>query len=549
VGLAIRLPTWRNRLRPERRLLSYVPDSRAAAARWKRRVSWVAMIVAAFFYGIFYAFLPSSFIPPLAVPLLVLAAAVIWALPNKDWIPMRTLRWLFAGVAIALIAWPNYLAIALPGLPWITLSRLVIFPLTALFLVSLSASPTLRQELKAVVGANRMAVRLLLLFVGLMFISIAFSKNPVDSFEKFVIDQIYWTAMFLIACCVFRDGSFIVRWSWVLTGLAVLVSVIAMWEWRLGRLPWVGHIPSFLHIDDNYVSMTLVGQYRPGSNIRRLQSTFGESLGLAQYLALTSPLFMHFAIQAPKFWMRALALALIPFIFFTIVMTGARLGMVGFLLAMLLYTGAWAFRRWQSDRQSILGPAIIVTYPALAFLAVAATFVSHRLHMMVWGGGNSQSSTDARIAQFNLGWPKVMTHPLGHGVNQGGGALGFTNPDGVLTIDSYALKLGLDYGPLGLVLFYTFFGLVILRCLPTALRPHKPETALLLPFSISLSVFLVLKSVYSSEAVHAIPFMITGCMCAVLARANADASATSLRTGVRANSRSVASGPAEALPA
>ncbi len=329
--------------------------------------------------------------------------------------------------------------------------------------------------------------------------------------------------MFFIACYLFRNPSLTVKWCGLLIGLAACVSLIAMWEWRLGRLPWIGHIPSFLHVDVDSVARSLAGQRRPGSNVLRLQSTFGESLGLAEYLALISPLLMHFAVQARKLWMRAIALLLISFIFFTIMMTGARLGMMGFLIALILYTGAWALRRWKTDRQSILAPATLLAYPALASLLVAATFFSHRLHAMVWGTGNTQSSTDARIAQFHMGWPKVFQAPLGHGVAQSGAVLGYANAKGVVTIDTYTLLLALDYGPLGLIAFYLFFATAIVAGAKIGLQSRKPESALLLPLSISLIVFLVVKTVYSSEATHAVPFMMMGAMCALIARHRADA--------------------------
>jgi len=507
---------------PQPRLLSYVQDKGATAARWRRRLAWAMLIVWAFFYGMLFAFLPPAFIPPLSVPLLLLAMLVVWALPTKDWVPLRTVRGLFLSVVTALIIWPNYLAVDLPGLPWITLTRLFIFPLTAIFLVSMSVSPTVREQLKEVIAANRTTVRLLLIFVVIMFISIGFSRSPVDSFEKFVIDQFYWTAMFFIACFLFRSPSLTTRWCGLLVALAVCVSLIAMWEWRLGRLPWVGHIPSFLHVADDSVMRSLAGQRRPGSSVLRLQSTFGESLGLAEYLALTSPLLMHFAVKARKLWLRLLAMMLIPFIFFTIMMTGARLGMMGFLVALILYTGAWALRRWKTDRQSILAPATLLAYPAFAGLLVAATFLSHRLHAMVWGTGNTQSSTDARIAQFHMGWPKVFQAPLGHGVAQSGDALGYANAQGVVTIDTYTLLLALDYGPLGLIVFYSFFATAIVPGAKIGLQSRNAESALLLPLSISLIVFLVVKTVYSSEATHAVPFMMMGAMCALIARHRAD---------------------------
>ena len=73
------------------------------------------------------------------LPLAALGLLVIWTLPEVRWAPTRTLRWAFYASFIGLICWPNYLAISLPGLPWITVIRLTT-PAT-LTLLRIGASP------------------------------------------------------------------------------------------------------------------------------------------------------------------------------------------------------------------------------------------------------------------------------------------------------------------------------------------------------------------------------------------------------------------------
>src|SRR3546814_11031678 len=82
---------------------------------------------------------------PFLVPVIALGLLVIWALPETDWAPTKTLAWLLIAFLIALPLWPNYLAIALPGMPWITLLRIIGSPIILLLLISLSVPAEFRR--------------------------------------------------------------------------------------------------------------------------------------------------------------------------------------------------------------------------------------------------------------------------------------------------------------------------------------------------------------------------------------------------------------------
>jgi len=426
------------------------------------------------------------------------------------------MRSLFISFVVALVAWPNYLAISLPGLPWITLSRLFVFPLVTIFLGYMSVSKTVRDDTRAVISDNIIIIRLLLAFVIIQLISIPFSGDPFDSFQKFLIDQVYWTAIFFLSCYLFRDPRFITRCAWILVALAVWLSLVGAWEWRLGRVPWAGHIPSFLQINDDAVLRTLAGTTRSGAVAHRVEATFAVSLGLGEYLALVTPLIIHFSLEGTSRFPRWSAALILPLVLFTTINSGARIGTVGFCASVILYGGLWAVRRWRIDRRSILGPAMTLGYPAIAAALLSITFISGRLRQIVWGGHNTDPSNQARIDQFHMGWPKVLSAPLGHGVGRGAQVLGYYNGDGVLTIDTYILRLALEYGMIGLFVYYLFFFSAVARGIPGALRATDESRKLLMPLSVSILVFLLGKSVYSSEYAHPIPFMMVGAICALL---------------------------------
>jgi O-antigen ligase len=151
---------------------------------------------------------------------------------------------------------------------------------------------------------------------------------------------------------------------------------------------------------------------------------------------------------------------------------------------------------------------------------VAATFFVGRLRARVWGTGAQQASTDSRIDQWNMAIPKIIKNPIGYGWARGARTLGFTNGDGVLTIDSYYLNILLEVGILGFILYYGMFGRAIWTGAKTVVQsPQSREIDLLIPLSVSLAGFIVVKSVFSQEANHPLVFMMLAAVVALAYRA------------------------------
>lgn len=482
---------------------------------WRR--SGIAILtLCGFAYGFLFTLLPLSFIPMLLIPIGLMILLTVWALPGAKTAPTRYLYPLFIAFYVSLIAWPNYLAISLPGLPWITLIRIFGFPLAFVTLICVSVSSDFRRQLKEVLAAAPLIWKFLIVFVLIQVISIFFSGKPFESLEKGVIAQIYWTSIFFVACFVFQVPSRVRNWAILMCVLALFVSAIGFYEWRLQRVPWAGRIPSFLQIQDENVMRILAGAKRAATGLYRVQSTFTTSLGLAEYLALSIPFFIHFAVAGDRLYLRVAALISIPFIFMTIINTNARLGAVGFFLSFLLYLGIWAIRRWATVKNSVIGPALTLAFPAILTAFFIATLFVGRLHRMVWGGGEHQFSTEARLTQVDNGIPLIFQRPFGYGVGRGADVLGFTNGEGTLTIDSYYLSVGLEYGVPGFIAYFGMFIVAAYYGFRSVLKSDSEERAYLMPFVISLVVFLVIKSIFSQESNHPLVFMMLGIICAIL---------------------------------
>lgn len=474
-------------------------------------------------YGFLYALLPPAFLTFLMIPLVVLIMIVIWLLPERDTAPTAAIHWLFFAFWMGMILWPNYLAIALPGLPWISVRRLFGGPLLLLLLISVSTSAKFRSDLTASLQSVPLLWKLMAAFVIVQLLSLAFADSKATGFARALSMQMVWTSIFFVSAYVFLTPGRIVRWAWIMCGMAVVVSLIALLEAQQGHVLWVDHIPSFLKVEDESVAMTLAGKYRLGQTYRSV-STFATTLALAEFLALTCPFLIHIAMikRKPAFWVLFVAVDIL--IIAGILASQSRLGMVGFVVGHAAYGLLWAVRKWRTDRVSLFGPALTLAYPALMAVTAAAILAFGRLRTVTIGNGQHAPSNMAREMQVEMAGPVFLKSPLfGHGPNQGASALGYTNPSGTLTIDSYILSILLDYGIVGFLVYYGMILVGIRKAVSLSARAKDDELGYALPVAVALMVFVVSKLVLSQEENHPIMFMLLGMVLALSYRTSREA--------------------------
>lgn len=492
-------------------------------SRLQRRIEAAALLPLGFFcvvFGFFYALTTPYLITLFIAPLAVMALLAVWALPDLKQAPTRTMGRLFFAFFICLFTWPIYLAIALPGLPWITLLRLTGIPMALLLMVSVSTSPPFRRDLAAVLNTAPPVWKMLAGFVAIQFLTIALSSNPPDSVQKFIVAQTNWTAVFLVACYVFMRPGRIERYIYVLWGMAMFICALGLWEASIQRVIWAGHVPDFLKIAD--AENLLQGDIRTASGKYRVKTIFTTSLGMAEFLALTTPFLLHLMATERKMIVRVAAGLSLPIVFNAISSTDSRLGMVGMLVAVVLYVLFWGVSLWRRRDAGLLGPAVVFAYPVFFTAFVGATFFVRRLEIMVWGGQATQGSNDARTRQIEMGIPKILQNPIGYGAGQGGETLGF-HVGSFLTIDNYYLMIILEYGVIGFILYFGLILYMVWLAVRTVIFEKKitdREGEYIIPLAISLMVYFVVKSVFSQQDNHPLIYIMMGMMMAILYRAN-----------------------------
>lgn len=497
----------------------YIADDRPRA-RALRAALMIGFCLMLPIYGFYYALTTPWMLVQFLMPLGVLMVICIWALPDGKAAPTRAMERLFFAFVIC-IAWPNYLAIAPPGLPWITLLRLTGFPMVLCLLISISVSADFRGQLREVMRASPLLWRGVTIFAVLMLLSVGLSKDPMFSLQKLIVGQVNWIGIFFISMFIFRKPGRPQAWMYAQWILVLTIAVIALYEARVQHVVWASHLPPFLKINDPIIEKLLTGAMRRATDEYRVKATFTTPLGLAEYMALCLPFILHLMFGPYRFLVRLAAVPTFFIAFTVIIVTGSRLGMVGALIGMLLYTLIWAYLRWRTKRLGIIAPALLVAYPAIAGLVLVASLFVTRLRRMVWGGGATAASDATRALQVEQGIPKIFKNPFGYGIGQGAEVVGVRGGGGVLTLDNYYIMVAIEYGILGFIVYYgTIVVAIVYSAKTMAKLPKDREVSLLIPLAISLTSFFVIKWVFSQQENHPIIFAMLGMIAALVYRAN-----------------------------
>ncbi|HLZ75558.1 O-antigen ligase family protein [Phenylobacterium sp.] len=484
------------------------------------RIAIVLLGIACVLYGFGYALTTPFLLKQFLAPLLPLACLTIWALPESATKPTRAVEDLFWAFYLGAMLWPGYLSVALPGLPWFSALRLLGLPMAIAMLVRLSTSTPFREQVVGTVRTIPYLGTFMAAFSAIQVFSVAVSDQPVTSLDSVIDNLIGWTAVFFVACYMFRRPGAAERWIAAFCICAVGLCFMGIWERRLEHVPWGTHVPSFFATGDDAVQRALTGTRRLGIGDYRVEGVESTSLGMAEFLALATPFLLHYIGGPFRTPIKIAAVLALPLVFVVILSTQARLGMVGFFLSVLLYLVVWGVNRWKSAKGSLLGPAIVLAYPAFFLAFVAASFTVQRLKTIVWGNGETAASNEGRMEQMQKGIPMIFKRPWGYGAGRGAEKLGYMTPGGTLTIDNYFLLVALDWGILGFIVYYGMILMVTWNAARYgwARTLRNREHSYLVPAGIALAEFFVIKSIFSQTHNHALTFMIMGMVAALIFR-------------------------------
>lgn len=487
-------------------------------SRGRQAFVLAAQLLAAAVYGVAAVFLPIEMIFVLAVPIVICLLVVLWIMPDRAVFPITAIEKSYRILLIFMVIWPTYLAVALPGLPWLTPTRIMLFVVTILFCYSLATSAQLRGYLLAVAMQVRLFWIGFLMWQASMLLSLPLSAHPATSVKMLIDRQLGYTESLFLGCLVFyRRGMATWTIGCVLI-LAVICAVDGFIELKMGHPPWTLYIPSFMRVDEVFLANVLGAQARSGDGLYRVRGQYSNSLIFAEFLALCMPFILHWMLTGRSIGIRSAMPFVMGLLLAAIIVTQSRLGLIGTIVAVATYVPLWAFRQWRANPTSILGPTLLFGAPLIAFGLIAVVFSSHRLSQSVLGGGAQEASNQGRTDQRKASIPLVLSNPIGYGLGEGGRKLNFRAPDGTLSMDDNYMATTLDLGVLGVIGYYGIFVAAAWAAVKCYLAADDRESELAGPLASMFIIFLVVRYVLAEEDNHPLVLLFVGMAMALRAR-------------------------------
>lgn len=495
-------------------------ENRDDRSRWSRAARYGVTFAAIVFYSFFILLLPVQVMLPFLLPIFILYGFMLWSMPVTNRPPpkiMTTLFWLHMG---SLFLWPNYLALTIPGLPWITAARLFGAPLVLLVIWSAFTSAPFKAEIAKARSAMPFLIGGMVAFSVLQVISIGFSDALFITVNRVVNNLMTWTAIFFASIWVFREIGKLRLWIVayvVMTGILCLMAIV---EARNAGVLWAHSVPSFLRPPDPIVDDILDGSYRLTGQYR-VQTTQTTPLSLAEMISMAIPLMFYLVCRVQKIWIILLMVFLDVAIMYTLAMADARLGFISLIIGHMLCLLYFGWTRWRDLRGSLLGAAITLMYPAMAVALTVVVLGIQSIRTRVIGSGQHQGSNQAREDQWRMGLDEIWSSPIfGFGADRGGEKVGYYSPSGQLTVDSYYLNILMDYGIVGFLLFISIFVYAVWKGYSFERISNRDQAVMLTSLVVLILQFLVIKMVLSQPANHPLAFMALGGIVALAAATN-----------------------------
>lgn len=398
------------------------------------------------------------------VPVVMLGAAVMWLLPDADRHAVATAEpQYFKGTLLlyllSLVIWPNYLAIVIPGLPWITPPRLVLAVMLVLMVVHYPQHSKARGTLAEVLGYDRIALLLFGLYEVMNVLVLPMAPSLSETVSYYLLQQLQSLAVVLMAGVLMASEANIALIVRTVVLGSIFTMSVGVLENYMQSPPWANYIPPFMRIDENFLATFLSPQARAGDSRYRIRTTFPIVLYYTQYLSLMVPLILYTCWQARKRHL-AVAIALLGLLLHTIWFTNARTAFISLLVPLFAFAGMGMLRllRGGHKRDTLkLGLVLSVLLLAMALLG-GALATSHRLQMYTFGGSQHASSDETRDEQWNNAWNQLRKNPIGIGAGNSVNAVGVERPGKItLIVDSLYINMLVDVGFIGFVGFFGLF--------------------------------------------------------------------------------------------
>lgn len=434
-------------------------------------------VLLAMFTGLFVAVGGTLALKFVGFPIGIFTVLILWLLPDVDR-PDKPPFMKLLTIYLALMAlWPSYIAIVLPGLPWLTPPRIMLAVMLVMMLAHFPQDATSRRKVADLLTWDRWAFRL---YVGYICIAIAvlpLARDPLGSFTYGLLQETLALAPMVMAAWLFATVGNVDRVLNVILLGGIASMLIAVLENIMQVPPWVGYVPSFMQIDPVAIEIIYSPQARVGDSRYRIRSVFPVVLYYTQYLNLLLPLFIYKVWRA-KGRARVLAWALVPLILHTVWFANARTAFIPLFSSLFGLAGLVLIRTsfFRTRGDSLPGGIMVVLLLVCMGLMGGALATSHRLQMYTFGGAQHAASNDSREKQWENAWSQLAKNPIGVGVGNSPDVVGISNTKTTRpVVDSLWINQLVDIGVLGFVCYFGFYFRLVWIGVQTFLRADGEE--------------------------------------------------------------------------
>ncbi len=397
------------------------------------------------------------------------------------------------------ILWPSYIAVVLPGLPWITPPRLVLGVMLLVMLVHFPQSSETRRRVMDVLGHDRFVFRSFMLFLALAFLLVPFAGNPFETLDFTAQRLVLNLAPMVLAAWLFASINQVSRVFRVLNIVLVITMLITIVENYMQMPPWANFIPSFMKIDPVLLEQVLSPQARIGDARYRIRSTFPVVGYYSQFVGILMPmlLFSLTRMRGPKL---ILALLTVPLLLQTVWYVNSRTAFVALFMSVFGFGGMVLLRNiiYPKTRDTLkTGFLVALVLVALAGLS-GAIAGSHRLQVYTFGGVQHSNSNETRDQQWANTWNQLQSNPIGVGMGNSPSFVGTTNIKLPFPIvDSLWINQLVDVGVVGFLAFYACLLRLVWLGIITFIRADTEEEQWAGGLAISVLIFVTTSYVIS----------------------------------------------------
>lgn len=495
----------------KRRAYRILPQYSSAELKpWWPVVQVVFVIVGvslSLYVGVLLALGGSQAASYVVLPIGVLVGLVLWLMPDVARPKEPPFHKLFIAYLVLVVAWPSYVAVALPGFPWITPARMALGALALLAMVHFSQNAQLRAQVRATLCHDKWVMRAFIGYYAVSFVVAAIGITPGESLGYVASLLILNGLCMVIAAALFRQEQAIWAVALAISLGLIAAMLIAVVENAMQIPPWLNHIPNFMRIDEHYLELYTSPQSRVGDGRYRVRSTFPLVLYFGLYLNLAMPLlfYMMAKMRGKKL---ILAVALVPLIAHAAWAANARTAVLAVAFTLVGYAGLFIARQLFMERRAdvMKGGLMVVGILAALAMAVALVASSHRAQVFTLGGAQHADSNAGRDMQWENTWGYLKGNVIGAGASNAADLVGVAQGS-VLAVDSYWIILLVDTGVLGFIFYAAIWLRLLWLGIMTFMRARTPLENLSAAFTLAVLNYVVTSYVVATDMVNYLPYI------------------------------------------